>query len=128
MCGKINTGLLILLAVHKEDTREQAEWVVDKCRRLRIFPDEEGKMNKSVEDVGGRVLLISQFTLYGEVKKGTRPSFIASADPEKAEELYNYCVRLFENKMPGSIETGIFAAKMDVALVNDGPVTLIVER
>ncbi len=126
--GQINHGLLILVAVHKDDKTDQLQWVTDKCRKLRIFEDEEGKMNKSVEDAGGQILVVSQFTLYGEGKKGTRPSFINSAGPEKAEKMYNEMIALLEEKMPGRVETGVFAAKMDVSLVNDGPVTIIVER
>ncbi len=126
--GHIGRGLLILLAVHRDDTENQLKWVADKCRRLRIFEDNEGKMNRSLEDVDGEVLLVSQFTLYGEVKKGTRPSFIASAGPEKAESMYEQMVYHMERTIPGKVKTGIFAAKMEVSLVNDGPVTIIVER
>ncbi len=126
--GSIRKGLLVLIAVHNNDTDDQLRWVSDKCRRLRIFEDDEGKMNRSVEDVDGEVLLVSQFTLYGEVKKGTRPSFIASAGPEKAEAMYQQMVAHLEQSMPGKVKTGIFAAKMEVSLVNDGPVTIIVER
>ncbi|MFO8029547.1 MAG: D-aminoacyl-tRNA deacylase [Cyclonatronaceae bacterium] len=126
--GRIRNGLLVLLAIHREDTDEQLRWMADKCRKLRIFEDDQGKMNRSVEDINGGILLVSQFTLYGELKKGTRPSFINSAGPEKAEAMYDGMVSLLEESMPGMIQTGVFAAKMDVALVNDGPVTVIVER
>ncbi len=126
--GRIARGLLILLAVHRDDTEDQLKWVADKCRRLRIFEDDEGKMNRSVEDVDGEVLLVSQFTLYGDVKKGTRPSFIASAGPDKAESIYEQMITNMERSMPGKVKTGIFAAKMEVSLINDGPVTIIVER
>ncbi|MDG5767018.1 D-aminoacyl-tRNA deacylase [Balneolales bacterium ANBcel1] len=126
--GKIGRGLLILVAVHREDGEEQTAWVADKCRRLRIFEDEDGKMNRSVEDVGGEILVVSQFTLYGEVKKGTRPSFISSAGPDKGNDFYERMVRNLETAMPGRVQTGVFGAKMDVSLVNDGPVTIIVER
>lgn len=126
--GRIRNGLLVLLAIHREDTDEQLRWMADKCRKLRIFEDDQGKMNRSVEDINGGILLVSQFTLYGELKKGTRPSFINSAGPEKAEAMYDGMVSLLEESMPGKIQTGVFAAKMDVALVNDGPVTVIVER
>ena len=126
--GKIGKGLMILVAVHRDDDSDQMKWVADKCRRLRIFEDDAGKMNRSVEDIGGEILLVSQFTLYGEVKKGTRPSFISSAGPEKAEQLYNDMISYMDNNMPGKIKTGMFAAKMDVSLINDGPVTIIIER
>ncbi len=126
--GTIGKGLLVLLAVHRDDTDEQLRWMTEKLRKLRIFEDEEGKMNRSVEDVDGGMLIVSQFTLYGELKKGTRPSFTASAGPEKAEQMYDRMVALLEEAMPGKIQTGIFAAKMEVSLVNDGPVTIIVER
>ena len=126
--GTIGKGLLVLLAVHHDDTDEQLRWMAEKLRKLRIFEDDEGKMNRSVEDVDGGMLIVSQFTLYGELKKGTRPSFTASAGPEKAEQIYDRMVALLEEAMPGKIQTGIFAAKMDVSLVNDGPVTIIVER
>lgn len=126
--GRIRNGLLILLAIHKEDTDEQLRWMANKCLKLRIFEDDQGKMNRSVEDINGGILLVSQFTLYGELKKGTRPSFTKSAGPEKAEAMYEGMISLLEESMPGKIQTGVFAAKMDVALVNDGPVTVIVER
>ncbi len=126
--GRIGRGILILLAVHRDDKEDQLKWVADKCRRLRIFEDDEGKMNRSVEDVEGEVLLVSQFTLYGEVKKGTRPSFITSAGPDKAESMYEQMIYHMEQSMPGKVKTGIFAAKMEVSLINEGPVTIIVER
>ena len=126
--GRIGRGILILLAVHRDDKEDQLKWVADKCRRLRIFEDDEGKMNRSVEDVDGEVLLVSQFTLYGEVKKGTRPSFITSAGPDKAESMYEQMIYHMEQSMPGKVKTGIFAAKMEVSLINEGPVTIIVER
>lgn len=126
--GEISRGLLILMAVHEDDTMDEIKWVSDKCRRLRIFEDEQGKMNRSVEDIGGEILLVSQFTLYGVVKKGTRPSFTASAGPEKAEAMYNEMISYLQSYMPGKIQSGIFAAKMNITLVNDGPVTIIVER
>ncbi len=126
--GSIKIGLLVLLAVHKDDTDDQLKWIADKCMRLRIFEDDDGKMNRSVQDIGGELLLVSQFTLYGELKKGTRPGFTASAGPEKAAEMYNRMISYFEKSMPGKIQTGIFAAKMEVALVNNGPVTIILER
>ncbi len=126
--GSIGKGLLILLAVHKDDTFEEMKWVSEKCKRLRIFEDEEGKMNRSVEDIKGEILLVSQFTLYGEVKKGSRPSFITSAGPEKAEYMYKEMINYLEKTMNKKIKTGVFAAKMDVSLINDGPVTIIIDH
>ncbi len=126
--GSIREGLLVLIAVHREDTDDQLRWMAEKLRKLRIFEDEDGKMNRSVEDVGGGILLVSQFTLYGELKKGTRPSFTGSAGPEKAEQMYDRLADLLKESLPGRVGTGIFAAKMEVSLVNDGPVTIIVER
>ncbi len=126
--GSITKGLLVLLAVHRDDTVDQLVWVAEKLRKLRIFEDEDGKMNRSVEDVDGGILLVSQFTLYGELKKGTRPSFTSSAGPEKAVQMYDRMVSLLEESLPGKVATGVFAAKMDVSLINDGPVTIIIER
>ncbi|MEX1136066.1 MAG: D-aminoacyl-tRNA deacylase [Balneolales bacterium] len=126
--GKIGKGLLLLVAVHKNDDTEEMKWVADKIAKLRVFEDEEGKMNKSVLDISGELLVVSQFTLYGEVKKGTRPSFIESAQPEKAEDLYDEMIQYWENNYGIDVETGRFAAMMDVSLVNDGPVTLIIEK
>lgn len=126
--GQINIGLLVLLAVHEDDSRQQMEWVADKVAKLRIFQDEEDKMNKSVEDVDGSILVVSQFTLYGSVKKGTRPSFIQSADPEKAESMYEEFVEYLKSNYSMPVESGRFAAMMNVKLVNDGPVTIIVEK
>lgn len=128
ICGSIEKGLVILVAVHKDDTDEHRIWIADRCLRLRVFEDDMGKMNRSAADVGGEILLIPQFTLYGEVKKGTRPSFINSARPEKAEKMYDDMVNYMEKAMPGKIKTGVFAAHMEVTLVNDGPVTIIIER
>lgn len=126
--GSIYNGLLVLLAIHKDDTPEQLVWMADKLLRLRIFRDEEDKMNRSVQDVNGGILVVSQFTLYGDVRKGTRPSFIESAPPEKAESMYNDFVNYLKKHSTLRIETGIFGAMMDVQLTNDGPVTIILER
>lgn len=126
--GQINKGLLVLAGIHTDDEWDQIQWVSDKIARLRIFEDDEGKMNKSVEDVGGDLLIVSQFTLYGSVKKGTRPSFIESARPEKAEPMYDKMVEYLRENYPMKVETGVFAAMMDVQLINDGPVTIIVEK
>lgn len=122
-CGK---GLLVLLAVGPDDTDEQARWLARKLAGLRIFPDELGKMNLGLVDVGGEALVISQFTLYGDCRKGRRPSFVRSAGPELAKPLYErFCELLEAEGVPTA--RGIFAADMQVSLVNDGPVTLIVD-
>lgn len=126
--GEIQQGLLVLLAVHKDDSIEQMKWMADKIARLRIFHDDGQKMNRSVQDVNGGILVVSQFTLYGDVKKGTRPSFIESAGPERAEKLYEDFVNYLKSTTNLKIETGEFAAMMDVRLLNDGPVTIILER
>jgi len=126
--GEIEQGLLVLLAIHKDDTDQQLQWIADKITKLRIFQDDEGKMNRSVQDVKGGILVVSQFTLYGDVRKGTRPSFIESAPPEKAENMYDDFVRYLKETSGVKIETGIFAAMMDVKLTNDGPVTIILEK
>ncbi|MEX0681250.1 MAG: D-aminoacyl-tRNA deacylase [Balneolales bacterium] len=126
--GSIKRGLLLFIAVHRNDSDEQMKWVADKCCRLRIFEDENGKMNRSIEDVGGKLLIVSQFTLYGKVAKGSRPSFIHSAGSEKAEKMYHKMIAYMEKTLPGKIQTGVFAANMKVSLVNDGPVTIIIER
>lgn len=124
--GAIGRGLLILLGVHQDDTSADAEFLVKKCAELRIFPDDEGKMNRSLLDVGGDALVVSQFTLYGDTRKGRRPSFIEAAPPEKGRELYEYFVAKMREIVP-KVDTGSFGAMMQVDLVNDGPVTLIVE-
>jgi D-aminoacyl-tRNA deacylase len=124
--GAIGRGLLVLLGVRTADTAEQARWLADKVVGLRIFEDEQGKMNVSVADAGGSVLVVSQFTLYGDCSKGRRPSFIDAARPEVAEPLYE----AFANavRMQGvPVATGRFGAMMQVELVNDGPVTLILD-
>lgn len=124
--GKINNGLMVLLGVSKEDTKTDADYLADKIAHLRIFEDENNKMNKSLIETGGEMLVVSQFTLLGDCRKGRRPSFINAAGPEKANELYEYFVNSVRKKNI-RVETGQFRAMMDVSLVNDGPVTLIVE-
>lgn len=124
--GKIGKGLLVLLGVAKADQTAAADFLSEKIVNLRIFEDEQGKMNRSLIDIGGEMLVVSQFTLLGDCRKGRRPSFIDAADPEKANELYEY----FADKVRAKgvpVATGRFRAMMDVALINDGPVTLIVE-
>ena len=124
--GQIGQGFLILLGVTHEDTEAQAVKLADKLMGLRIFEDENGKMNRSLEDVGGQVLVVSQFTLYGNCKKGRRPEFLAAARPEIAIPLYEKFIALCRDK-GFSVETGEFGAEMLVEAVNDGPVTLIVD-
>ncbi len=124
--GNIDFGLMLLVGVTHEDTIEDVEFLADKITNLRIFEDEHGKMNLSLLDVGGQILSISQFTLYGDCRKGRRPNFMSAAKPDLAEKLYD----LFNEKLREKavkVETGIFGAMMDVNLVNHGPVTLIVE-
>ena len=124
--GRIGPGFLILLGITHEDTEAQAVKLADKLMGLRIFEDENEKMNRSLEDVGGQVLVVSQFTLYGNCKKGRRPEFLAAARPEIAIPLYEKFIALCRDK-GFSVETGEFGAEMLVKSVNDGPVTLIVD-
>ncbi len=124
--GKISRGLMVLLGVAKEDTAKEADYLTDKIVNLRIFEDETGKMNKSLIETGGEMLVVSQFTLLGDCRKGRRPSFINAAGPDRANELYEYFVTQVRQKGI-SVQTGQFRAMMDVSLINDGPVTLIVE-
>ncbi|MCG8373907.1 MAG: D-aminoacyl-tRNA deacylase [Balneolales bacterium] len=126
--GAIGKGVLLLVGIHTHDTNEQLRWMCDKILKLRIFEDEEGKMNRSVTDVNGGILVVSQFTLYGDVKKGTRPSFIESARPEKAEPMYEQMIHYFKEQSELNIQSGTFGAMMDVELINDGPVTIILEK
>lgn len=126
--AKIDKGLLILLGIKSGDTEEDVVFVADKCCNLRIFEDEENKMNKSVKDVYGQMMVISQFTLYGETAKGNRPSFIDAAKPEEAIPLYNkFVTRVKLNLGEDKVKEGIFGAMMDIELTNYGPVTVIVE-
>jgi len=124
----IGRGIVIFLAVRKGDSEQDAEYLARRCADLRIFGDDEGKMNLSVKDIHGSALVISQFTLYADTRKGNRPSFTDSAQPGEAEHLYNLFVRhLREHLGEGKVCTGRFRAMMDVGLVNDGPVTVMVE-
>ncbi|MFV1884058.1 MAG: D-aminoacyl-tRNA deacylase [Balneola sp.] len=126
--GVIDKGLLLLVGIHQNDTEDQLKWMCEKILKLRIFEDEEQKMNLSVSDVKGGILVVSQFTLYGDAKKGTRPSYIEAARPEKAEPMYEEMIQYFRKHSELDIQTGKFGAMMDVKLVNDGPVTLILEK
>lgn len=124
--GKIDFGFMLLVGITHEDTIEDVAFVADKVVNLRVFEDEDGKMNLSLLDVGGQVLSISQFTLYGDCRKGRRPNFMSAAKPDHAEKLYN----LFNEKLLQknvTVETGIFGEMMDVQLLNHGPVTLIID-
>ena len=126
--AKIEKGLLILLGIKTGDTIDDVIFVADKCCNLRIFEDDEHKMNISVRDIDGKALVISQFTLYGETAKGNRPSFIEAAKPEESIPLYNkFIERMKENLGEQKVKCGIFGAMMDVSLINSGPVTIIVE-
>jgi len=125
--GEVGTGLLVLAAFAPGDGEEELAWMASKLAGLRIFPDEDGLMNRSTRDAGGSLLVVSQFTLYGDVSRGRRPSFIGAADPDEAERLYDRFLELCEETgIP--VESGTFGAMMDVELVNDGPVTLVVDR
>ena len=124
--GEIGPGLLVLLGVAPTDTPEQARWLADKVVGLRIFNDADGKMNRSLLDVGGSALVVSQFTLYGDCRKGRRPSFDAAASAEQARSLYEHFVAVARDS-GAHVETGVFQAMMAVSLVNDGPVTFMLE-
>jgi D-tyrosyl-tRNA(Tyr) deacylase len=124
--GEIGAGLLLLVGIGQEDEEKDLAWMADKVAGLRIFEDGDGKMNLSVEDVGGAVLSVSQFTLYGDCRKGRRPNFMAAARPEQASDLYDRFNALLRAKGL-TVATGTFGAMMEVSLVNDGPVTLILD-
>lgn len=126
--GRIEKGLLILVGFHGDDTMETVQWMSDKIVKMRIFQDENDKMNLSVGDVGGGILVVSQFTLYGDARKGNRPSFIESARPESAIPLYNGMLQYLTESSGLNIQSGEFGAMMKVSLVNDGPVTILLEK
>ena len=126
--GSIGPGLVVLAGFTTGDGRDTVRWMADKIANLRIFADARGRMNRSVLDTGGEVLVVSQFTLYGDARKGRRPSFVKAARPEAAVPLYEALVEELERVVPRRVQTGRFGAEMKVSLVNDGPVTLIMER
>jgi D-tyrosyl-tRNA(Tyr) deacylase len=127
LTGQIKTGFLVLLGIEHEDAKEDADWLVDKISQMRIFQDEQDKMNLSLEQVQGEVLVISQFTLHASCKKGNRPSFIRASRPEHSIPLYEYFNSAFSNKTGKPVKTGVFGADMKVSLINDGPVTIILD-
>ncbi len=125
--GRISGGYVVLVGITHTDTIAEARWMAEKIHALRLFPDEEGRLNRDLREHGGALLVVSQFTLYADARKGRRPSFVHAAPPEIARSLYDNLIELL--RIPGqSVETGEFGAMMDVELVNDGPVTLWLER
>jgi D-aminoacyl-tRNA deacylase len=125
--SSIGAGLLLLAGISREDTEADLAWMSRKIPNLRIFEDEEGKMNRSLKDIGGELLVVSQFTLYADASRGNRPGFSESAPPEVAQPLFERFVELLHREADGPVETGVFGADMQVSLVNDGPVTIILE-
>ena len=124
--GSIRMGLLVLIGISREDTSADADYMLDKLLGLRIFPDDNGKMNRNIGESGGSLLLVSQFTLYGDCRKGRRPSFDRAAPPEQAQVLYDYFVESAKRSTV-AVETGVFQASMEVHLINDGPVTILLD-
>jgi len=125
--GSVDAGVLVLLGIAPEDTEADGAWLAGKIANLRIFSDAEGRMNRSVVEIGGGALVVSQFTLYGDCRKGRRPSFVAAAPPALAEPLYIRFIDQLRSHGVGRVESGRFGAMMNVALINDGPVTLIID-
>lgn len=128
ICGKIGHGLLVFLGVHKDDTPAKTDWLVKKLVNLRIFRDEEDKMNRDIRQAQGEALVVSQFTLYGNVERGRRPEFTEAALPEPAFLLYEQFVSELREALGHPVQTGVFGAIMEVSLINDGPVTFLLER
>jgi len=126
--GRIGRGYVVLVGFAEGDDQDTLEWMADKIVGLRLFPDDEGRMNLALDDVGGALLVVSQFTLYGDTRKGRRPSFTGAAGPDTAIPLYERFLDRLREHAPSRVESGEFGAMMDVELVNDGPVTLILER
>jgi len=124
--SEIGDGLLVLLGIKYDDTRKDTDYIMRKIVNLRVFLDEEGKINKSISDISGEILLVSQFTLYGDCSKGNRPSFIEAMPPQKAAVFYQECVQKLKEIYP-QVKEGIFGANMQVNLVNDGPITILLE-
>jgi D-tyrosyl-tRNA(Tyr) deacylase len=125
--GEIEEGLMVLCGIENNDTQEDADWLIQKTIQMRIFSDEAGKMNRSVSDIAGGILLISQFTLHALTAKGNRPSFIRAADHNKAYQLYKYALQQLAVKFSGKVEAGIFGADMSISCELDGPVTILVD-
>ncbi len=125
--ASIQSGLLVFLGIEHEDYIEDINWLVKKLIKIRIFPDEKHPINTSIEDVGGEFLIISQFTLHASTKKGNRPSFINSASPEKAKDLYNQFLKVLESSTNIPVKSGVFGANMNVSLTNAGPVTIFID-
>jgi D-tyrosyl-tRNA(Tyr) deacylase len=124
--GEIGAGFLVLLGIARDDANTDADYLAEKIVNLRVFDDDEGKMNRSLQETGGAMLVVSQFTLYGDVRRGRRPSYSDAAEPEKASELYEYFVERVRS-LGMKVETGVFQATMKVSLVNDGPVTILLD-
>ena len=127
IAGQINRGLLVLLGIEQPDTATDGAWLAQKLVRLRLFPDDDGQMNRSIVDVGGDILLVSQFTLHASTQKGTRPSFNRAARPDQARPLYELFITQLAAALGRPVATGEFGAMMQIALVNDGPVTLVID-
>ena len=125
--GEISKGILILLGIEHEDTEEDADWLINKVSKLRIFKDQNGVMNFSIKDVGGDFLVVSQFTLHASTKKGNRPSFINSLNPAEANQMYNITIKELEKSLEKKIKCGVFGELMDVELINNGPLTITID-
>ena len=125
--SEIKLGFLILLGVEKSDSKEDINWLVSKISNLRVFSDNELKMNLSIKDIKGEIIVVSQFTLHAKTKKGNRPSYIKAANPEQAEPLYKAFISQLKNESAVSVQSGVFGANMQVDIVNDGPVTIIID-
>ena len=125
--SEIKLGFLILLGVEKSDSKEDINWLVNKISNLRVFSDNELKMNLSIKDIKGEIIVVSQFTLHAKTKKGNRPSYIKEANPEQAESLYEEFILQLKNESAVSVQSGVFGANMQVDIVNDGPVTIIID-